>query len=244
MAELVRTEAVVLKKLDYGDTSKIATIYSEEKGRIPVIIKGGRASKNKIGMIIDPLNIVQVVLHSKESREIQLVTQADLILSPAVIKNNLERIKYSSAVAELVFGLVPEHEPNGKIFKGLKKILMLLNDENEIPKVLFVRFFLFLLKEIGYEIELEKCSDCGKALSDGKVLFYSFHKGILCSECKENHVIFFEFTQELFQNLVCLSSKKNGVSDMKSLDRIIFFLEKFVSFHVEEFKGIKSLYTY
>jgi len=244
MANLLRTEAIVLRKLDYGDTSKIATLYTEEKGKLPVIVKGGRTSKSKLGLIIDPLNIVQLVLHNKETREIQLVTQADLVLSPTVIRNDLDRIKYSSAVAELVFSLVPEHEPNARIYKGLKKIFTLLNDSNEHPKVLFVRFFLFFIKEIGYELELEKCSDCGKELTGEQMLYYSFHKGILCGDCRENHVIFFEFTQELFQNLLCLSSKRNGVNDLKGLDRIIFFLEKFVSFHVEEFKGIKSLYTY
>lgn len=245
MAQLLKTEAIVLRKINYGDTSKIAALYSEEMGRISVIIKGGRTSKSKMGLIVDPLNIVHVVLHNKETREIQLITQADLVLSPVIIKEDLERIKYASAVSELVYTLIPEHEPNHKIYKGLKKILNLLNEAGENPKVLFLRFFIFLIKEIGYEIELSNCSDCGKELSEEKEVFYGLHKGILCPGCKENHVIFFELSQELLQNLVCLSSKRNGVLiDMKSLDRLIFFLEKYLSFHIEEFKGLKSLHIY
>jgi DNA repair protein RecO (recombination protein O) len=245
MTQLLKTEAIVLRKLNYGDTSKIATLYTEEMGTIPIIVKGGRTSKSKMGFIVDPLNIIQVVLHNKESREIQLLTQADLVLSPAFIKEDLERIKYASAISELIYSLIPEHEPNHKIYKGLKKILTLLNEEGENPKIIFVRFFLFLIKEIGYEIEFSFCSDCGKDLSEVKEAFYSLQKGILCSDCRENHIIFFDFPQELLQNLVCLNSKKKGTfTDMKMVDKMIFFLEKYVSHHVEGFKGIKSLHIY
>jgi DNA repair protein RecO (recombination protein O) len=245
MTQLLKTEAIVLRKLNYGDTSKIATLYTEEMGKLPIIVKGGRTSKSKMGFIVDPLNIIQVVLHNKESREIQLLTQADLVLSPAFIKEDLERIKYASAISELIFSLIPEREPNHKIYKGLKKILGLLNEDGENPKIIFVRFFLFLIKEIGYEIEFTSCSDCGKDMQEEKEAFYSLQKGILCPGCKENHVIFFEFSQELLQNLICLTSKKKGTfADMKMLDTMIFFLEKYVSFHIEEFKGIKSLHIF
>ncbi len=245
MAQLLKTEAIVLRKLNYGDTSKIASLYTEELGRLSVIIKGGRASKSKIGMIIDPLNTVQIVLHNKETREIQLVTQADLILSPTLIKDDLERIKFASGVAELIFSLIPEHDPNLRLYRGVKKMLSLMNDPGENPKILFIRFFLFLLKEIGYGIETERCSDCGREFNGAEGASYSFQKGIVCNTCKENHVIFFEFGQELLQNLICLNNKRNGVqADMKTLDKIIIFLEKYVSLHIEEFKGIKSLHTY
>lgn len=245
MSELIKTEAIVLRKLDYGDTSKIAALYTEELGRISVIVKGGRASKSKMGKIVDPLNIIQIVLYKKESREIQLLTQADLIFSSAMIKNDLERIKYASAVSELVYALIPEHEPNHKIFKGIKRIFNLLNQNGESPKVIFIRFFLFFLKEIGYEIQLECCSDCRKDLSEEKELFFSYNKGVLCPVCKGNHVISFDLNQELFNHLICLNGKKNGVQfDMRVLDRIIMFLEKYLSSHIEEFKGIKSLHTY
>jgi len=245
MAHLLKTEAIVLRKLDYGDTSKIASLFTEELGRISVIIKSGRKSNTKIGLIVDPLNSVQVVIHNKETREIQLITQADLVLSPTVVKDDLERIKYSSAISELVFALIPEHEPNKKLYKGLKRILALMNDINENPKILFVRFFLFFLKEIGYELQFNECSGCGADLSAEREVYYSSHKGVLCPRCREDHVVFFDLSQELLQILICLNDKKKGIlTDMKALDRIIYFLEKYLSYHIEEFKSIKSLHIY
>ena len=245
MSELLKTEAVVLRKLDYGDTSKIATLYSDELGKFAVIIKGGRTAKTKVGMIVDPLNIIQIVLYKKDTREIQIVTQADLVFSPNVLKDDLERIKYASAIAELVFNLIPEHEANLKIFRGIKKILMLLNDKNENPKILFIKFFLFFVKEIGYEIQLSSCASCGKELSKDMALFYSYNKGALCPECQGNYAVTADLSQELFQTLICLNGKQNrNFGDMKILDKAIYFLEKYLSYHIEEFKGIKSLHIY
>ncbi len=245
MAHLIKTDAIVLSKLNYGDTSKIAHLYTEEVGKLPVIIKGARGTKSKIGMIVDPLNSIQVVLHTKETREIQLLTQADLLLSPANIKEDLERIKYASAAAELVYSLIPEHEPNPRLFNGLKKIIGHFNDTGLDPKVMFIRFFLFFIKEIGFEFRFSECNDCGRDLKTGELVYFSLQKGILCSDCRENHILFMDFSQELLQNLICLSSKNNDIpADIKSLDKVIVFLEKYLSSHIPEFRGIKSLHTY
>lgn len=245
MAHLIKTEAIVLSKLNYGDTSKIAHLYTEELGKLPVIIKGGRASKSKMGMIVDPLNAIQVVLHTKETREIQLLTQADLILSPANIKEDLERIKYASSAAELIYALIPEHEPNQRLYNGLKRIIGHFNDPSLNPKVMFLRYFLFFIKEIGYELLFSECNDCGRELKGEEAVYFSLQKGILCSGCRENHILFSDFSQELLENLICLSSKKSEFqADMKTLDKVIVFLEKYLTVHIPEFKGIKSLHIY
>jgi DNA repair protein RecO (recombination protein O) len=60
MSEIVKTEAVVLNKIDYRDTSVIASLYTEDFGKISAIIKGGRSSKSKTGRIVDPLNHLRI----------------------------------------------------------------------------------------------------------------------------------------------------------------------------------------
>ena len=79
MTKIVKTKALVLNKLDFGDSSKIVNFYSEEFGRVTGILKGARSSKSKIGKIVDILNLVEIIFYKKDSRDIQVVTQADLI---------------------------------------------------------------------------------------------------------------------------------------------------------------------
>ncbi|MFI5237903.1 MAG: DNA repair protein RecO, partial [Ignavibacteriales bacterium] len=161
MSEIVKTETIVLSKMDYGDTSIIASLFTEDYGRLNVIVKGARSSKSKYGRIIDPINHLSVVLYNKVSRDLQLLSSADIIDHYPFVKEDLGRLKYAYSSIELVKKLLAEHEVNKKIFKGSVRILSRLNSAEEIPEITFGRFFFFFLKEIGYEIQIGYCSVCG-----------------------------------------------------------------------------------
>ena len=160
MSEIIKTEAVVLNKIDYRDTSVIASLDTEDLGRISAILKGGRSPKSKTGRIVDPLNHLQIIIYKKDTRELQLLSDAEIISHFSKLKENLSALKYSYAVIELVQKLTAVDQQNKKTFKGIVRILSLLEKGEEKPEVLFGRFFIFLMKETGYDIQLQKCSIC------------------------------------------------------------------------------------
>ncbi|MBU0561183.1 MAG: DNA repair protein RecO [Bacteroidetes bacterium] len=245
MTEIVKTEALVLRKINYGDTSKIVTLFTENHGKVSAIIKGGRSNKSKIGSMMDVCNHVQVIYYLKESRDIQLVTQADLISYYPQIKGNLESLKYAMAAAELLSALTYENEPHKKMFKGVVRILNLIEKKTTDSQFLFVKFFIFFLEEIGYGIHGAQCSMCGTKLSDVKKVFYNSASGFNCDDCGKRESALFEFSSELFKKFVCLSNRnfEYSISEIE-LNRIIVFLEKYLKNQIEEFKGIKSLRMY
>ena len=244
MSEIIKTEAVVLSKMDYGDTSKIATLYTNEFGKISAIIKGARSSKSKVGLQVDLFNHIQIVLYKKDTRELQILTQADIISHFPAIKSDLSKLKYSTAVLELINSLTLEGEVNTRLFRGLVRILSLFNSSEEPPNVLLTRFMIFFMKEIGYELQFENCSFCEKSLLKEDKIFFSVEKGLLCKSCKDHYIGAYSISQELFNFLVCLTMKKSKLMNFKEVDSAIFFLEKFLKYHIPEFKGIKSIYLY
>ncbi len=242
MSELVKTRAIVLRKINYGDTSKIAQFYTEEFGKLSAIIKGARSPKSKIGMIIDTFNLLQIVLYRKETRDVQLVSDADLLQHFSNIKEDFERLKFASAVIELLLNLTIEHDHNLRLFNGSVRILELLNDKEKNPKFYFAKYFLFFIKEIGYEFPTTHCSICKKELTSSSHVSYNYENGILCDECRKERLIHFDFTEELFNLLKCLSTKINNINYKEDdLNTIIRLLEKFIKYHINEFQGIKSL---
>jgi DNA repair protein RecO (recombination protein O) len=245
MSEIIKTEAVVLNKIDYRDTSVIASLYTEDFGKISVIVKGGRSSKSKTGRIVDPLNHLQIILYKKETRDIQLLSDAEIISHFARLKENLSALKYSYAVIELVHKLTPVDEQNKKTFKGILRILSLLEKGEEKPEVLFGKFFLFLMKETGYEIQLEKCSVCGRSALNNMVCGFNWDTGILCVNCKEEKVDNYRIKPELFDYLNCLKTSKltPAVSDSIINDANEFF-ETYLKFHVPGFKEIQSFKSF
>ena len=188
MSEIIKSEAVVLSKLNYGESSSIVTLYTKERGKISVILKGGRSPKSKISLIVDPLNYLEVIIYSKLTREIQVLTGAEIRGHFHKIKEDLDKLKYAHSVIELIKSLTVEHEVNQKLFSGIVRILEVMEGGAEDPAVQFGRFFLFFLKESGYELQMNKCASCGKTNLKNQELSYSFENGILCSDCRRNYL--------------------------------------------------------
>jgi DNA repair protein RecO (recombination protein O) len=242
MSEIIKTDAIVLRKINFGDTSRIAQFYSHDYGKISAIIKGARTPKSKNGMMVDTLNLIQLIFYKKETREVQLVKDVDLIKYYAHIKDDYERLKYASAIIELLSNLTSENEHNKKLFDGTVRILNLLDEVENNPQILFVKYFFFLLKEIGYEFQIKHCNVCGKEFKENESASYNYEAGIMCSECKKDRLTNFNLTEELFNLIICLNTKQNNIFfTAENINYIITMLEKFLMYQVQEFKGLKSL---
>ena len=241
MSEIVKSEAVVLNKLDYGDTSSIVTLFTKKYGKLSAIIKGGRSPKSKIGYIADPLNHLQVILYKKDNREIQILSNADIISHFPRLKEDLEILKYSYAILELVKKLIPEHEVNERLFNGLIRIFSLYENSDEHPKILFGRFFMFFLTELGYALQIQKCASCGKSNLNEMDLSYNFELGILCPDCKKGYIESYHVNSELFNYLRCLKQNKKVNYEKETVyDKAIIFLETYLKYHIPDFSGIRS----
>jgi DNA repair protein RecO (recombination protein O) len=242
MSEITKTEAVVLHKIKYGDTSVIVTLFTKEHGKMSAIVKGGRNPKSKLGLVVDTFNHLQIVFYRKESREVQLISSADIISHFPNLKNDLETLKYAQAVLELVKNLTVEYEVNIKLFNGITRIFSMMDESKEPAKVLFARFFMFFLSELGYQLQLESCSVCGRRDLAKNELSYNYELGIFCPECRQNIVESFRINAELFQALICLKVNKMIVGMSQDLvDTAISFMEKHLKHHVPDFKGIQSI---
>lgn len=242
MSDILKTEAVVLHKINYGDTSIIVTLFTKDYGKLTAIVKGGRNPKSKLGLIVDTFNHLQIVFYKKDSREIQLISSAGIIAHFPNIKKDLESQRYAQAVLELVKNLNVEHEVNHKLFNGLVRIFSLMNESKESAVILFARFFMFFLAELGYQLQLEKCSGCGKKELLKNELSYNYELGIFCGDCQVNAVESFHINAELFEVLICLKyNKKVHELGVNFTEKAITFMERHLKHHVPDFKGIQSL---
>ena len=245
MSDIIKTEAVVLSKINYGDTSSIVSLYTKSDGKLSAIVKGGRGPKSKIGKIIDPLNYLQVIIYKKTTRDVQILSDANIISHFVNIKENLDATRYSFAIIELIKNLTSEHEANTKVFNGLIKILNMIDQKKELPAYLYGRFLLFFLSELGYEISVDKCSSCGNKMFTDKMVGFNFESGFVCSDCFESHSGFENISAELFELIVCL--KTNKIAEKFSIglmDKFNLLLERYLKFHISDFKGIQSLQIY
>jgi DNA repair protein RecO (recombination protein O) len=244
MSDIIKTEGIVLSKLNYGDTSLIISVYTESYGKMSVIIKGARNPKGKLGMIADPLNYVQMVIYKKDTRDLQLLSSVDIISHYPRIKEDLDKTQYALAILELVKRLTLDNETNKKLFKGLVKILSLIDSAKEHPGILFGRFYFFFLSELGYALQITKCGICETEIgkrSGG----YTFETGFVCVNCFESHPQLNFVSAELLAYFFCLINNRTVQNISVDLIRQAnIFLDRYTKNHIPDFTGIQSLNFY
>jgi DNA repair protein RecO (recombination protein O) len=245
MSDIIKTEAIVLSKINYGDTSSIVTLYSELDGKFSAIAKGSRSTKSKLGKIIDPLNHLQIIIYKKSSRDVQIMSSADLISHFNKIKEDLDATKFAFGIMELVKNLTVDDEVNTKLFKGLVKILNLLEERKEHPSILFGRFFLFFLSELGYDLTIDKCGICAKQITYNIDVGFDQALGFVCSDCFRSHFGLEKIPTELFNYVNCLKSNTKVLDmNLEVIEKVNILLERYLKIHIPDFKGIQSFQIY
>ncbi len=242
MSEIIKDEAIILRKTKFSNSSLILQLYSKDNGKISVLVKGARSSKSKIGSKIDTLNHVEFIFYKKAGRDIQLATEINLIEHYPKIKEDLEKIKYASSICELIMKLIPEHEASERIYKGTIKMLNHFDNSKDSENLLFAKYIVFFIKETGFELSFEKCSICNKELKNETPNAFSYSDGIICGECNEDKMLTYQLSVELYNLFECLTKKNNiGYYKKENIENLIFILEKFLIYHNSEFNGLKSL---
>ena len=239
---LVNTEAILLKKIDYGETSLICTLFTRQQGKVTVIAKGAKKKKSAIKNILEPINILNVSYYYKEKRNIQ-------ILKDVLIEKNLNKIRdnYSKIIYSLVFteyidriSRYYNHEPI--IFKLIQSIFLKLNNSNIDNKLIYIFFCYQLINLEGFMINHEFCSICNKKLRES--VFDPLSGFLCCKKCQPNGKFYFSnnliFSLEILSK-VHLKNLEKLSSNTLSINEVKIFLDLYIKFHINDTKNLKSL---
>src|SRR5437763_14743923 len=63
----VKTEAVVLRSLRYGEADRILHLYTPHRGRVSAIAKGVRKARTRFGGRLEPYFRLEAILHEGRS---------------------------------------------------------------------------------------------------------------------------------------------------------------------------------
>ena len=103
-------EALTLKQAPFGEADLLVTLFSRERGKLRSVAKGARRSNSKLVGHLEPINHVRLSL--SRGRNLDYVTQAQVIDSFPHVKNDLQGIARGFYVAELVDGFASEAHQN------------------------------------------------------------------------------------------------------------------------------------
>jgi DNA repair protein RecO (recombination protein O) len=161
---IVKTRAVILRETKYRDQSKICSLYTREFGKISVIIKGARNPKNRLSGLFSAGNVVDLVLYKKSSRDIQLVSDGNLVLSPMVPDPDMERFAILYRIIDFVRHTTENDEKNLPLFTLLAGTLEQLYRSDVNFQQLYAWFLLRFVSLLGFQPSLRTCVFSGEEL--------------------------------------------------------------------------------
>lgn len=167
MSPIVGTEAVVLRAVKFQESSRIVTFYTERLGRVAGIVKGARRSPARYAASLQPMSHVSVVIHRKPGREVQTVSQCDLVAARRRIPEDLGRLTIGLQMVEVVTLVTHPEEEHRDLFLLLRDSLARLDGDPDPGWPLYYGFLLRLAAALGFATGLGRCPVCGAPAEEG-----------------------------------------------------------------------------
>ena len=160
-----RSEAILLRGVDYSDTSRILTALTPARGRITVLAKGIRRKNHALTALLDVPARVELVYAWKDSRSVQTLTDAAPCDGYRALKSDLEKGAHAAVLLEVAIKTAGENEPAPRYYQTLATGLATLAAD-AAPAVPVAAWVLYaLLRSGGFAPELEVCVRTGEVLA-------------------------------------------------------------------------------
>lgn len=180
------TEAIILRRADFGEADRLLTILSPNYGKLRVIAKGARKITSRKAGHVELFTRVKLLV--AQGRAFDIVSQAETIEPHRPLREDLQRGTLAHYFAEMAEQFAQEDNEDAPLYETLAEGLMWLSECKHVS--LAARAFeMRLLTLAGYRPQLFKCALTGAALeTDAKpddpritTLFSPAHGGALCA---------------------------------------------------------------
>jgi DNA repair protein RecO (recombination protein O) len=185
----VKTEAVVLRSMRYGEADRILHLYTPNRGRVAAIAKGVRRSRSRFGGRLEPFFRLNIELHEGRG-ELLTVTGAQTVDGHARLRGDGHALDAAARACDAVGRLFETSEPHPGVFNLLCRQLALLDQHAGVQGgegspawwAAALAFRLKLLLAAGLAPQLSACASCGE--HDHLVGFSGAAGGVVCAACE------------------------------------------------------------
>ncbi|MBX3292575.1 MAG: DNA repair protein RecO [Acidobacteria bacterium] len=180
---LFESDAIVLRTYDLSDADRIVVMLTADHGLIRAVARGSKRSKSKFGSSLEFLSITWVTYSQKESQELAGLRSVELQWSSFSLASDPLVLQGMSHLTELLLSMTPAQEPNEKLFRLLKAVVVVLAEDTAKIFALRPYFKVWLLRLAGYLPDLNRCDACGESIADDAESEITAASQIICGRC-------------------------------------------------------------
>ncbi len=171
-----RTEAVILRRGDFGEADRLLTLATPA-GKRRVVAKGVRKTTSKLAGHIELFTHASMLL--AVGRNLDIVTQCQTISAHSTLRADLQRLSCGYYAAELYDRFTEEEDESRPLYDLLVNTYAAL-DRSANPDLVLRAYELRLLHLIGYRPHLHRCAVCQELLTEETDRFSATLGGALC----------------------------------------------------------------
>lgn len=174
-----KIEGTIIRTQDYGETHKIVTLFSKEKGKIACIARGAKKPKSRMAAVTQPFIHGSFLIQLGSN--LGTMQQGEVLLSFRKIREDIVKTAFASYLAELTDKLLDKQRVEMYIYQQFIFSLQALELDKD-PDIIMLMYELKIYHKAGFAPVLNHCVNCGR-----KQTSYAFsvkEGGFLCNDCQ------------------------------------------------------------
>ncbi len=169
--------------MDFGESDKIITFYTQHHGKMKGIAKGAKRSKKRFVNKLEYFTSLTLTAIPGRRSSLALIDQAELLNPYPSLRENYQRYTGAMLVCELVDQWTRENDSDEHLFHLLCWALDKIATSPSIADIIMF-FQVKLLDIVGLGLQFDHCISCNTPIDEHTYRFSLAENGLLCSACK------------------------------------------------------------
>ena len=176
----MRTRAIVIRSVDYGDADRIVTFLTEEAGKISAVARGARRSKRRFAGALETACLIEIVV-AQGRADLWRLTEARVAQSFPGVLADLRKLAAVGAAFELLRVVAIDGESDRRVFGATVELLNRLDRASEGLSEIAAAYQLRVLAVAGFAPGVDVCARSGRRPSPGQSALYDPRLGSIVS---------------------------------------------------------------
>ncbi|NNK89353.1 MAG: DNA repair protein RecO [Saprospiraceae bacterium] len=229
MSQIIKTEGIVFKSLNYSETSLILDIYTKENGLQSFIVSGVRKAKSKMVNVYHPMNIIDLVAYNNENG-LSRIREAQYHYNYRTLYSDVFKSAIGMFIIDLSRNAIREKEVNLEVYNLIKDHLTGIDEDVLSIKNTPLDYTVTLAAYLGFQIQ--------NNFSDHEP-YFDLTTGQFVAESQPLSTMLGKDLSEK------LHAQISGSTDYQitrtERNQLLDHMINYYQFHVEGFKELKSL---
>jgi DNA repair protein RecO (recombination protein O) len=182
----IATDALLLRRVDYGESDLVLTLLTEQLGKVSALARGARKSSRRFSGALEPMHTLRVEMDERPGAELLTLVESKLQTPRENIMRSLGAMEAAGKALTWARRASPPRTPEAAVYDVLVSLLdrLVEGGSAEQASLALAEAGLAMLSALGWGIDLERCVRCGRqALVTQSASVDAARGGLICRSC-------------------------------------------------------------